>query len=124
MSKTDRKKLGDKYEDQTASYLIASGYKILEQNWRWKRAEIDIIAMKDGVMIFVEVKSRSYDYYGDAALAVDSNQQNRLADAATAYMIERQYEGELRFDIVSFVKQKTGEWKMEHYEDAFFPSDS
>ncbi len=56
--------MGRKGEDLAAEYLSSKGYRILERNWRWSRAEADIIAMDGEVLVFVEVKTRTSDYFG------------------------------------------------------------
>jgi len=116
-----KKEVGDQGEAQAAAYLHAQGYEMLERNWRWKRAEIDIIARYGDVIVFIEVKTRSYDYYGDPALSVTPAQQRRVADAANAYLIRLGHEGELRYDVISVVLRRGESAEMMHYKDAFFP---
>ncbi|HAQ37806.1 MAG TPA: endonuclease, partial [Saprospirales bacterium] len=70
---------------------------------------------------FCEVKTRSGIDFGDPAEAVDDKKIRLLSDAATAYMIEKDYQGEFRFDILSIVMKNTKEYSITHYEDAFFP---
>jgi len=63
---------GKRGEKLAEDHLISKGYKILKKNWRFKRAEIDIIAKdKEGILVFVEVKTRSYTYYGEPEVFVD-----------------------------------------------------
>ena len=56
--------LGNKGEQLAVNYLINKGYKIVERNWRFQKAEIDIIATKDKILISVEVKTRSTNDFG------------------------------------------------------------
>ena len=117
LSKTEA---GKKGEDKAIEYLQNSGYKILEKNWRYRRAEIDIIAResKSGILVFLEVKSRSYDYFGEPELSVDDRKKILIADAASAYMDKISYNWEIRFDIISilFNAEKP---EIKHFKDAF-----
>ena len=103
------------------SYLIEKGYHILEKNWRFSRAEIDIIAMDGQILVFVEVKTRSSDIFGKPEESVNSHKQHLLIDAANVYMDQINHEWEIRFDIVSIIL-KGDNFSIEHFEDAFFPS--
>ncbi len=118
----DKKSTGEYGESQAAQYLRSKGYVIWEQSWRWKNAEVDIIAKQNDILSFIEVKTRSSDYFGHPAEMVSLAQMNRIADAANAYMIEHDYGGEIRFDIISLVRSSNDRWKIEHFEDVFFPS--
>lgn len=109
-------------EAKARNHLEQLGYTILEQNWRFKRAEIDIIAKHDGVLIFVEVKTRSYDYYGKPEEFLTARQEQLIIDAGSQYMSQIGHEWEIRFDIVAILLDKNGNFDLNHYKDAFFPS--
>lgn len=111
-------KLGEKL---AANYLTANGYTILARNWRVNRAEVDIIARIDETLIFVEVKTRSTDYFGAPEEFVTKRKKRLLAGAASAYMQQEGHEWAFRFDIISIVMKLGDSPKLEHYEDAFFP---
>ncbi len=113
-------KTGEEGEDLAKEYLLQQGYTILESNWRFHKAEIDIIAKKKEVLIFVEVKTRSTAIFGDPALAVTPKKQRLLADAASAYMDQVGHTWEIRFDIISVILQQP-EYDLQHFKDAFFP---
>lgn len=117
----NKKATGHFGESQAAQYLRANGYVIWEQSWRWKNAEVDIIAFKDEILCFIEVKTRSSDLFGHPAEMVSSGQMDRIADAANAYIIDRAHDGEIRFDIISLLKSEDASWQIEHFEDVFFP---
>ncbi|MEZ4887242.1 MAG: YraN family protein [Chitinophagales bacterium] len=121
----DNHDLGKKGEQMAAKHLLDKGYKILATNWRHKRSEIDIVCQDEvlEITIFVEVKTRSSDYFGYPEEFVTLAQQKQLAKAAEAYMYENELNGEMRFDIVaiSIAPQKTA---LKHIEDAFFFYDS
>lgn len=112
--------LGKRGESIAIDHLIEKGYIILETNWRFSRAEIDIIARDGQVLVFVEVKTRSTDFFGAPEWAVTSKKKNLLIDAASAYMAAIHYEWEIRFDIISVVLRSQSV-KLNHFEDAFFP---
>ncbi len=112
--------LGQKGEKNAIRFLKNKGYQVLATNWRYRKAEVDIIAKTPEAIVFVEVRTRSYDYFGQPEETVDSRKQKLLKKAAEAYM-ERydlfDYEG--RFDIVAII-QAEGTRKIYHLEDAFF----
>ncbi len=110
---------GNQGESIAKDFLIKKGYKILETNWRFSRAEIDIIALDSQVLIFIEVKTRSTDLFGEPELAVNQHKQNLMMDAANAYMEKINYDWEIRFDIISIILQRE-QAQIKHFEDAFF----
>lgn len=112
------RKQGNKAEDEAAKYLKTKGYKILERNYLCPLGEVDIIAQKDGRVIFVEVKQRSSYDFGGAAAAVTKAKQNKVAKAAVSYLKKSNlsYTG-IMFDIIAIT-----EGRLEHIENAFTPS--
>lgn len=113
--------IGQEGEQYAVQYLIKNGYEILHQNWRFSKAEIDIICRKGEHLVFVEVKTRSYTYYGLPAESVTSKKEELIMDAANVFMASIQYEWKFRFDIISIVLSPDGQHQIEHVEDAFFP---
>jgi putative endonuclease len=113
--------LGKKAEKMVADYLTSKGYVLLERNWRWKKAEIDIIAMDDKELVFIEVKARSDYNHGYPELAVSPRKRILMLDAATRYMEQIQHEWAIRFDVVSVVVQNEKMMQLDHYEDSFSP---
>ena len=112
--------VGNHGESIAKDYLIKKGYEILETNWRFSRAEIDLIARDGQILVFVEVKTRSTAMFGEPELAVNQHKQNLLTDAANVYMEHINHEWEVRFDIISIILH--GEkYDLQHFEDAFFP---
>lgn len=118
---TKQQQVGSQGEDLAAQYLIDKGYDIVERNWRFSHAEIDIIAFQDDQLVFVEVKTRSYDYYGPPESFVDEKKVTLMADAAYRFMDHIDHQGEVRFDIVSILLQNPAAPVIEHFVDAFFP---
>lgn len=101
-----------------ARYLLDKGYAIHEYNWRSGHKEIDIVAQYRDVLVFVEVKSRATEAFGDAADAVTPAKMERLLTAAEAYVQGRRIDLDYRFDIVT-VAGDGEQHKIEHIEDAF-----
>ena len=112
---------GKRGEALAIEWLRKNGYEILEQNWRFSRAEIDIIARREGVLIFLEVKTRSTGQYGHPAAFVTPKKRRFLADAAQEYMRQAGHEWAFRFDIIAVILSKFRPPAIEHFPDAFFP---
>ncbi len=113
--------MGKLGEDTAASYLQTLGYIILDRNWRFSKAEIDIIAKDGNILIFVEVKAKSYIYFGAPEDSISAYKENLIFDAATQYMNAIGHDWEIRFDIVSIVFDKGKNPTIVHFKDAFFP---
>lgn len=117
----DHNILGKDGEKIALEMLQNKGYKILETNWRFKRDEIDIIAIDNDELVIVEVKTRSTDFFGDPEDAVDEAKMHRLVNAANEYIEQNNMELECRYDIISvIINNKTSD--VRHIKDAFFPS--
>lgn len=94
--------LGKRGEEAAADYLRREGYEILHRNYRFGRAEIDLIARKGGTIVFVEVKARSSDRYGEPEEAVNREKIRRIRRVASAYLAQRRIgECDCRFDVVA-----------------------
>ena len=87
---TTRKKTGDKGEDSAVNFLFANGYEVLERNYRFSRGEIDIIAQKDSVLVFIEVKTRKNINYGYPESFLSEPQQDRIHRAAEEYVLQKE----------------------------------
>lgn len=114
--------IGSLGEETATFFLQKIGYIILERNWRFRKAEIDIIAKDGEVLVFVEVKAKSYTYFGAPEESVSSYKENLIIDAAHQYMIKIGHDWEIRFDIISIVFDKNKDASITHFKDAFFPS--
>ena len=112
--------LGKKGEKIAQSYLEKKNYYILETNWRNKRAEVDIVCKKEDVLIFVEVKTRSNDFFGKPEEFVTRKKKLLLFHAANEYMEQTNHFWEIRFDIISVLIDRFGTIDITHFEDAFF----
>lgn len=111
--------LGKQGEAIAVSYLQEIGYIILEKNWRFRKAEIDIIAQHNNTLIFVEVKTRETNYFGEPYEAVTTKKEALFNDAAEAYLEEKNLENEVRFDIVSIIVSGKSKPSINHIIEAF-----
>jgi len=89
-----------------------------ERNYRYLKAEVDIIAQKKDVLAVVEVKTRSTDYFGNPQDFVKPKKIKLLLSAIDNYVVERDLDVEVRFDIIAIIHQKN-DIKIEHLKDAF-----
>lgn len=109
---------GQQGETLAADYLEKKGYQIITKNFRYKRAEIDIIARKGSLLVFVEVKARSSSTFGFPEEFVDKKKVSLIMEAADHYINVHQWEGLIRFDIVSVMLKPPV--SIHHFEDAFY----
>ena len=114
----DHNDLGKKGEQLAVDFLQKKGYKILERNYRYQKAEIDIIARLNDTLCAVEVKTRSTPDFGNPQDFVKPKQIQQLVKAIDFYVIENDLDVEVRFDIVAIIKNKLGT-KIEFFENAF-----
>ncbi|MEJ5993501.1 YraN family protein [Pedobacter sp. Du54] len=112
--------LGKRGEQLAKQFLIQKGYEILDENWVYERAEIDLIAYVNKVIVFIEVKARSSTGFGLPEDFVNIVKQQHMANAADAYLEIMNHDGEVRFDIVSVLFNPNNQ-TIKHIEDAFWP---
>jgi putative endonuclease len=108
-------------EHVALKFLTSLNYSIEEINWTKSKAELDIIAKDGKFLVFVEVKSRATDGFGDPSTAVNKRKQRLLVSAASQYMDAIDYNGDFRFDLITVVGYDLDKLTLEHYPDAFFP---
>jgi len=113
--------LGKRGEDLAAEFLKNAGYTIVERNWNAGKLEIDIIAKKDGTMAFVEVKTRSEDYFMSPESAVNEIKQRSIIFAAERFLKKRGIDIECRFDVITVIRHGEN-YSIEHIENAFYPT--
>jgi len=113
--------LGQKGEEMAADHLKINGYKILFRNWKWGKHEIDIIAENKDYIVFVEVKTRTYDSLMDPAAAITNEKQKSIIYAADGYIKKYNINKESRFDVVTILK-KDESYLISHIEYAFYPT--
>ncbi|MBR5468503.1 MAG: YraN family protein [Firmicutes bacterium] len=110
---------GNKGESIAAKQMLKKGYEILDTNFCRKGGEIDIIARKDDIVVFAEVKYRKSLENGIPCEAVDLRKQKRIIETAKKYIDEKNlYESSFRFDVIEIVE--TDRIYMRHIENAFW----
>lgn len=110
-------------EDLAVKFLISNGYRIIRRNYRWRKAEVDIIACQENEIVFVEVKARNSGYFQAPSEAVKRKKIQLLIQAANAFMEVNNFMEEVRFDIISILPEASGEYQIEHIKNAFLSSD-
>jgi putative endonuclease len=110
---------GKKAEDLAVEFLRKNGYTILVRNFRFQKAEIDIIAEMDHQIIIVEVKARSTDAFMLPQEAVTKTKIKSIVSAANHYMEEFNKHQEVRFDIITVLPDERKNLMIEHIIDAF-----
>ena len=108
-------------EEIAANLLIEKGYAILARNYRIGHLELDIIALKDDTIAFVEVKTRSVNYLVSPQEAVDYRKRNLIVNAADSYMRNFNRTENARLDVITVLHQYGKVVSVEHIEDAFIP---
>lgn len=111
----EKRRLGFFGEHKAARYLKKQGYKIIERNFKCPFGEVDIIARKDGVTAFIEVKTRTSDYFGEPNQAVGRERQKRYKNSARFYYAHKAVDFTVRFDIIEVTKKG-----INHIENAFY----
>lgn len=115
----DHNDFGKIAEDTAVDYLQKHGYKILVRNFRFQKAEIDIITEKDNLIIVVEVKARSTDAFMLPQEAVTKTKIKSIVSAANHYLEEFNKDNEVRFDIISVLPDENKNLIIDHIKDAF-----
>lgn len=115
----EHNELGKLGEELAVGFLEKNGYKIIETNWRFQKAEIDIIAQKENTLAIVEVKSRSNADFGLPQDFVKPSKIKLLVKAANEYVTLKNTDADVRFDIIAILKDGK-KFQIEHIEDAFY----
>ena len=95
------KDIGDRGEDIASVYLLDNGYELLNRNWKTRWCEVDIIATRDSVVYFVEVKYRKSDTYGNGFDYITAKKQAQMRFAAEFWVHKEHYDGDYRLAAVS-----------------------
>ena len=111
--------LGKFGEELAVDFLEKNGYEILETNWVFDKAEIDIIAQKENILAVVEVKTRSSVDFGLPQEFVKPKKIQLLLKAINEYVTQHDLDVEVRFDIIAIHKEKT-DFVIERIEEAFY----
>ena len=114
---TDKIRTGNTGETLAADFLQQKGFEVVVRNYRYKHSEIDLIVKQNNMLVFVEVKTRSSSSYGEPEAFVDSRKASKIIEGAEQYVYENNWNGNIRFDIVSVKIGANSE--IVHFEDAF-----
>lgn len=117
---TRTRALGRVGEDLACDHLRRKGYEIVDRGFRLFRGEIDIIAKDAGTLVFVEVKTRADEEFGRPEEAVTPAKQGQIRRIARGYLVGHPGDGAgCRFDVVSILYRGPGDYRLEHFIDAF-----
>lgn len=116
-TETRHQKTGREGEAAACEFLMKKGYEILETNYRYKRSEIDVIARKEQLLVFVEVKTKSYSSFGFPEEAVNARKAQKVIEGAENYIYESNWQKNIRFDIIAIDNSSN---EILHLEDAFY----
>lgn len=118
MNKKNSKTKGSKSEHIAVDFLLKKGYLILEQNFRCSKKEIDIIAKKNNVISFIEVKSKSENVNFNPEYSISASKQKNIFDVANYYVEKNNViDTEFSFDVI-FIKFIKGEIEIDHFENS------
>jgi len=112
--------LGKRGEELAVQFLQDLGYIIVATNWQQHKFEIDIIAQDSNEIVFVEVKTRSTNFFGNPEDAVTPLKQKHLIDGADFYVNQNEIDLECRFDVVAIVLNESIS-EIKHIKSAFYP---
>jgi putative endonuclease len=116
---SDKIKRGNAGEQLAADFLAQKGFDVVERNYRYKHAEIDLIVRKANWLIFVEVKTRSSIAFGHPEEFVDYKKEKKILEGAMHYIYKTDWQGNVRYDIVAILLKRGGP-EIVHLEDAFY----
>lgn len=112
--------LGVEGEEIALAFLKQKGYEVIETNWREQKFEIDIIAIDENEIVFIEVKTRSTNFFGAPEEAVTLKKQQHLIEGADFYINQNEVDLECRFDVIAIVLTN-GTKDIKHIVGAFYP---
>ena len=115
----DHNDFGKIAEDLAVDFLIKNQYKILARNFRYLKAEVDIIAETKNQVVIVEVKARATDAFQEPQEAVNKKKIKLLVSAANYFIEENNINKEVRFDIISVLPNQQKTLEIHHIIDAF-----
>ena len=111
--------LGKKGEQLAVEFLLTNNYEIIERNYRFDKAEVDIIAKQKETLAIIEVKTRSSNTFGDPKDFVNKKKIKLLISAINQYVCSKHLDVEVRFDVIGIIISGK-HIELEHLEDAFY----
>jgi len=114
----EHNELGNLGEERAQAYLSEKGFQIRHCNWYFGKLELDIVAEKDGLLVIVEVKTRSTETFEHPEEAITSQKIRNIVNAANEYIFLNDWQGETRFDVISVIPHGQS-FNIDHIEDAF-----
>ncbi|RUM49688.1 MAG: YraN family protein [Hydrogenothermus sp.] len=112
----NKRKIGIQKENLAVNYLKNKGYKIIKQNFYTKYGEIDIIAKNKDTLVFVEVRSKSYNKFGNPEETIDKTKQRKIINTAKVFLKNYNLDfEEIRFDVIAILEEN-----INHIENAFY----
>jgi putative endonuclease len=118
---SESQSLGEKGENEAVGFLRKAGYNIRHRNWKSGKREVDIIAENNDFIVFVEVKTRSHDFWEHPQNAVTNEKQKSIMFAAEGYIKKYDLDKESRFDVITVIA-KGETYEIDHVEGAFYPT--
>lgn len=112
--------LGKEGEDAACAFLESKGYIIRDRNWRWRKLELDIVAVYQNTLIVVEVKTRRNEEFGSPVTAVDDTKIRHIVHATDVYLKKYCIDLPVRFDVISITGMNSP-FHIVHIPEAFFP---
>jgi putative endonuclease len=114
----NKKEKGDQGETYASDYLVSKGYTIIERNFTAGKLELDIIAKKEDVLVFVEVRLRANAEYGNPEDLMSYAKINFVKRGAEEYLMTHNWNGTVRFDFIAIIEHPV--FELVHFEDAYY----
>jgi putative endonuclease len=111
--------LGKRGESIAREYLLSKGYQVLDQNWRWRRKEIDLVARQGVEIVVVEVKTRLENFSAEPYESITMHKIRNIVEVADHWLKYTRTDLECRFDVISITVKKDGSHTLEHFTGAF-----
>ena len=112
-------KLGEQGERLAEQYLRAGGYQIVRSNFRTREGEVDLVASKDGELVFVEVKGRRSEKFGGPLESVGEIKLRRIIKVALTYIREYNWRGPFRIDVIGITWNARDGPQIEHLKNVY-----
>ena len=120
----DHNDFGKLAEELAESFLVEKNYKILAKNYRYLKAEIDIITQFENQIVIVEVKARATDAFMLPQEAINKKKIRLIVSAANEFLETNNIDLETRFDVISVLPSEKGKLEITHIENAFYAFDA